>query len=257
MKYDRYYPSELIDMAKVIALVEDDDTIRHNYIDLLEENKFVVQAYSSRPDAEAALSVTLPDMALLDIGLNEEREGGFDLCRFIRKQSETLPIIFLTSYNKDVDEISGLRLGADDYISKDESFDKILVRINSLFRRTAAIASKSVLNERLPNDKSLHQGDLHIDLLSYQINWKGEPVKLPLTQLWILHALATHPRQIKSKESLMSAANITHSGSNTIPVHINAIRKKFKNIDPAFDQIKNERGIGYSWSGDSSSQVSH
>ena len=234
-------------MRKVIALVEDDDIIRQNYVDLLEDNRFVVQSYSSRADAEAAFDLNLPDMALLDIGLNDEREGGFDLCRFIRKQSETLPIIFLTSYNKDVDEISGLRLGADDYISKDESFEKILVRISSLFRRAAAITASIAQDTQERGDNRIHYGELYIDMASYEVRWKNMPVKLPLTQLWILQSLVKRPGQIKSKESLMDAANITHSSSNTIPVHVNAIRKKFKSLDPNFDQIKNERGIGYSW----------
>lgn len=244
---DRFWKNGLGDMRKVIALVEDDNTIRQNYIDLLEDNQFSVESYATRADAEAAFALQLPDMALLDIGLNEEREGGFELCRFIRKRSETLPIIFLTPYNRDVDEISGLRLGADDYISKDESFDKIIVRINSLFRRAAAISSTMTEDFKTKSDHIVQRGDLYIDMASYQISWRGTPVKLPLTQLWILHSLAKNPGQIKSKESLMNAANITHSGSNTIPVHINAIRKKFKTVDPGFDQIKNERGIGYSW----------
>ena len=234
-------------MRKIIALVEDDDTIRQNYVDLLEDNQFIVQSYTTRTDAEAAFAIALPDMALLDIGLNEEREGGFDLCRFIRKISETVPIIFLTSYNNDFDEISGLRLGADDYISKDESFDKIIVRINSLLRRAAALSNTTTENIQNQNDHIVQHGDLYIDMTSYDMRWQSEPIKLPLTQLWILHSLAKHPGQIKSKESLMDAANITHSSSNTIPVHINAIRKKFKLVDPEFDHIKNERGIGYSW----------
>ncbi len=234
-------------MRKVIALVEDDHTIRQNYTEMLEENSFTVRSYSSRIDAEAAFAVKLPDMALLDIGLNEEREGGFELCRFIRGKSETLPIIFLTSYNKEVDEISGLRLGADDYISKDESFEKILVRIHSLFRRSAAIGNSVSHQAKESGGYSVQQGELCIDMENYKISWKNTPIRLPLTQLWILHALVKHRGQVKTKTSLMDAANITHSGSNTIPVHINAIRNKFKSIDPEFNQIKNERGIGYSW----------
>lgn len=235
-------------MRKTIALVEDDDTIRQNYVDLLEDNSFLVNSYATRSEAEAAFEKRLPDLALLDIGLNEEREGGYDLCRFIRKQSESLPIIFLTSYNTDVDEISGLRMGADDYISKEESFEKIIVRINSLFRRVAALSSSSEGRMEEQVNHKVQYGDLYIDMVSYEIRWKGIPIKFPLTQLWILHSLAKRPGQVKSRESLMEAANITHSGLNTIPVHINAIRNKFKEVDSEFDQIKNERGIGYSWS---------
>lgn len=234
-------------MEKVIALVEDDDTIRQNIAELLEENRFVVQAYASRAEAENAFSLKLPDMALLDIGLNEEREGGFDLCRFIRKRSETIPVIFLTSYSTNSDEISGLRLGADDYISKEEPLEKVIVRINSLFRRTEAL-SNNLLKDTTPNaDYLLHSKELTIDMLHYEVTWKGYSLKFPLTQLWILHSLAKRPGQIKSKESLMEAANITHSGSSTIVVHINAIRNAFKSVDQSFDKIENKRGLGYLW----------
>lgn len=235
-------------MQKIIALVEDDDTIRQNYTELLEDNQFIVQPYSSRIEAEAAFEKTLPDMVLLDIGLNDEREGGYDLCRFVRRKSETLPIIFLTSYNKDVDEISGLRLGADDYISKDESFEKIMVRIISLFRRAEALSFNASQDSPDHAQHRVQHGDLYIDLASYEVSWKGKLIKFPLTQMWILHSLAKHPGQIKNRETLMEAANITHSSSNTISVHINSIRKKFRNVDPEFDKIKSERGIGYSWS---------
>ncbi|MFK8082497.1 MAG: response regulator transcription factor [Granulosicoccus sp.] len=235
-------------MRKTIALVEDDDILRQNYVDLLEDNLFFVTAYASRLEAEAAFEKGLPDLALLDIGLNEEREGGYDLCRFIRRRSESLPIIFLTAYNKDVDEISGLRMGADDYISKEESFEKILVRINSLFRRVAALSDNPEERGQEQAENQVQHGDLYINMASFEIRWKDIPIKFPLTQLWILHSLARRPGQVKSRESLMDAANITHSGLNTITVHINAIRNKFKEVDADFDRIKNERGIGYSWS---------
>lgn len=234
-------------MQKIIALVEDDDTIRQNYTELLEDNQFIVQPYSSRIEAEAAFEKTLPDMVLLDIGLNDEREGGYDLCRFVRRKSETLPIIFLTSYNKDVDEISGLRLGADDYISKDESFEKVMVRILSLFRRAEALSYNTNQDSSEQSQHRVQHGDLYLDIASYEVRWKGKQIKLPLTQMWILHSLAKRPGQIKNREALMNAAKITHSSSNTIPVHINAIRNKFRNTDPKFNKIKSERGIGYSW----------
>lgn len=231
---------------KCIALVEDDDVIRQNYVDLLEDNGFLVRPYATRVDAEHSILESLPDLALLDISLNEEREGGYDLCRSIRKASESVPIIFLTSYDEDVDEICGLRIGADDFISKQESFGKILVRINSLLRRFSILSNCT--DET--NDSEQHiveHGPLHMDMLHYRVSWKGEPIRLPLTQLWIVYALASRAGQLKNREALMKAANITHSGSNTIPVHINSIRNKFKSVDASFDHIENERGIGYRW----------
>lgn len=234
-------------MANIdIVLVEDDIVLQQNYVDQLEEIGFTVRSYADRSSAEAGILNKLPDLALLDIGLQSEREGGFELCRNIRKVTESLPIIFLTSHDKDMDEISALRLGADDFISKDESFEKILVRINSLLRRVKIIAQEA-RNKPADTTLILACGELQIDMTRYEISWKNDAIRLPLTQLWILHTLALHPGQLQSRETLMSAANITHSGTGTIPVHINAIRKVFKLSDPDFDRIENERGVGYKW----------
>ncbi len=233
-------------MAKEVALVEDDQTLRQNYVDQLEDAGFTVRSYADRVAAEADILKKLPDLALLDIGLHSEREGGFELCRNIRKVTEFLPIIFLTSYDKDVDEISALRLGADDFISKDESFEKILVRIDALLRRVTVIAKEANDSPTKP-PLILEQGELKIDMARYEVHWKHTSVRLPLTQLWILQALVLHPGQFQSREALMYAANITHSGTGTIPVHINSIRNKFKQVDTHFNHIVNERGIGYKW----------
>src|SRR5450759_183406 len=127
-------------MARRIAIVEDDPAIRANYADALRKHGYEVSAYASRIDAMAALAPRLPDLALLDIGLGDEPDGGFALCRELRALSSTLPILFLTARDSDFDAVSGLRMGADDYLTKDVSLPHLLARVSALFRRAHAQA---------------------------------------------------------------------------------------------------------------------
>ena len=126
-------------MGRAIAIVEDEPAMRANYTDALRRLGFEVQSYSSRPEASRGFDVRLPDLVLIDIGLGDEPEGGFELCRELRQKSATLPIIFLTARDSDFDIISGLRLGADDYLTKDVSLPHLTARINTLFRRIDAL----------------------------------------------------------------------------------------------------------------------
>ena len=126
-------------MAKSIVIVEDDKDIRENYIDLFVRQGYAVKGYSDRQSAESAFKGNLPDLVILDIGLDDEPDGGFDLCRQLRNQSALLPIIFLTARDSDIDQVSGLRLGADDYLTKDISLHQLMARVSSLFRRVDAI----------------------------------------------------------------------------------------------------------------------
>src|SRR6266513_83684 len=122
-------------MSRRIAIVEDDPTIRANYAEALRKHGFEVAAYAERAEALAAMSARLPDLALIDIGLGADIDGGFPLCRELRARSGALPIIFLTARDSDFDIVAGLRLGADDYLTKDVSLPHLLARIAALFRR--------------------------------------------------------------------------------------------------------------------------
>ena len=122
-------------MSRRIAIVEDDPAIRANYADALKKHGYEVAAYADRAEALAAFRTRLPDLALIDIGLGDEIDGGFALCRELRALSATLPIIFLTARDSDFDVVSGLRLGADDYLTKDVSLPHLIARIAALFRR--------------------------------------------------------------------------------------------------------------------------
>jgi two-component system, OmpR family, response regulator len=234
-----------------ILFVEDDPLIRENLSELLRDEGFRVDAFA---DTAAALAhcdaAPLPEAALLDITLGAEREGGFELCQALRRRSALLPIVFLTSHDRDLERISGLRLGADDYLTKDESLDFIVARLHALLaRHRALMRAASDANGGAPNRGPagrLQRGDLEIDLETHTATWRGERLRLTLTQAWMLRALAEHAGQAQTPAALMRAARITVE-SNTIAAHIKHIRDAFRAIDPGFDAIRTERGAGYRW----------
>lgn len=228
-------------MSKRIAIVEDDAAIRANYRDALRKQGFDVIDYANRQEALAALKSRLPDLALLDIGLGSDVDGGFALCRDLRALSETLPIIFLTARDSDFDIVAGLRLGADDYLTKDVSLPHLLARIAALFRRAE-------LSQAAGLEETLDRGDLRLDLKRFSVTWKGMPVPLTLTEFWMVHALAKFPGHVKNRDQLMRDANLVVDDA-TVTSHIKRMRRKFQAIDPAFDAIDTAYGMGYRWGG--------
>jgi two-component system OmpR family response regulator len=227
-------------MKKQIAIVEDEPAIRENYADLLSRQGYQVKGYASRQDAIAAFRNTLPDLAILDIGLNDEMEGGFELCRELRALSGTLPIIFLTARDSELDTVSGLRLGADDYLTKDISLTHLAARVAALFRRMDA------MKQPVQQDKILERGPLTLDLDRFQVNWNGTPIDLTLTEFWFVHALCNHPGHVRSRDQLMEAANILVDATS-ISTHIKRIRRKFEVTDHTFNAIETVYGLGYRW----------
>jgi len=228
-----------------IGFVEDDDVIRENYTEILTDEGFNVTAFADRHAALKQFKMTLPDIVILDVGLNGERDGGFKLCADLRHLSSRLPIIFLTSRDEEFNRISGIRLGADDYITKDISINYLMVRIEALFYRIETL-SKNETAKIKHNQKSLDYGFLSIDCSLLTASWKESPLELSLTQFWILNELVSNPGEIKHYDKLMHAAN-TCVEPNTITAHIKSIRARFHQIDCEFDCIKTERGIGYRW----------
>lgn len=227
-------------MARTIAIVEDEVAIRRNYADALSKQGFQVQQYGSREEAMQAFSHKLPDLALLDIGLNDEIEGGFELCRQLRSLSASLPIIFLTARDSDLDTISGLRLGADDYLTKDISLPNLCARISAFFRRVE-VMQKPVADESL-----IQRGELSMDMNRFLVQWSGKNIDLSLTEFWIVHTLARHPGHVKNRDQLMSEAHIVVDDA-TITSHVKRIRKKFQQVAPQFDCIDTVYGMGYRW----------
>ena len=130
-------------MNKIIGFLEDDEVIRENYAEMLSEAGFTVRAYATRQAAMSAFEQAPPDLALLDVSIGKERDAGFQPCMDLRRLFPYLPIVFLTSHAGDVDKISGLRLGADDYITKDASIDYIIVRLEALFRRLDVMSKRA------------------------------------------------------------------------------------------------------------------
>lgn len=234
-------------MKKRIAIVEDERDIAANYRDLLEKHGYQVDLYDTRPSAEEAFKQALPDLAIIDIGLGDEVEGGFELCRSVRAQSSTLPIIFLTARDSELDIVSGLRLGADDYLTKDISSSHLIARVIALFRRLDAL-SNSLESDQTP----IQRGALKVDVDRCNLYWQESLVDLTLTEFWMVHALTKHPGHVKTRQQLMDAAN-TVLDDSTITSHIKRIRKKFLLLDKQFDAIKTVYGAGYRWHDESSS----
>ncbi len=230
-------------MVYRIALVEDDDLLRANYTRALQRDGYKVVSYASRSEARAAFSHKLPDLAILDIMLQDEMEGGFDLCRELRQQSPTVPIIFLTARDSDLDKVSGLRLGAWDYLTKNTTtLDFLPVRISALFKIVESLNSEQGAGK----DQLFQVGPLVINWERKQVFWREELIDLTLTEFWLLHSLAKNPGHVKSHDQLMESANVVVT-NNAITAHIRRIRDKFRELDPTFNSIRTEYGMGYRW----------
>ncbi|WP_078118802.1 proteobacterial dedicated sortase system response regulator [Thiosocius teredinicola] len=227
-------------MARTIAIVEDEPAIRENYADLFRRQGYRVETFAERATAAEALSRRLPDLAILDIGLGDEFDGGFELCRRLRSLSATLPIIFLTARDSDIDVVAGLRVGADDYVTKDVSLHQLTARVSALFRRIDA------QHEQSHSEGVIEEGALRLQAEQMRVTWRDQAVELTVTELWILHALVRNPGHVKSREQLMEAAD-TYVDLATITSHIKRIRKKFQRVDPDFDAIEAVYGAGYRW----------
>jgi two-component system, OmpR family, response regulator len=227
-------------MARRIALVEDDPIIRQNYVDALTRAGYEVAAFSDRASATRTLAARLPELAIIDIGLGADIDGGFSLCRELRAASERLPIIFLSARDSDFDIVSGLRLGADDYLTKDVSLPHLLARIAALFRRVDATSQPPVASE------VLNRGPLSLDAQRMVASWDGNPVGLTVTEFWMVHSLARHPGHVKGRDQLMRDAEMVVD-DGTITSHVKRIRKKFLAIDAKFDSIDTVYGMGYRW----------
>ena len=230
----------MLHMKRTVAIVEDEPAIRDNYAAAFTREGYVVRTYANRKEAMTAFTARLPDLAVIDISLEEEPEGGFELCRQLRALSAELPIIFLTARDSELDAVSGLRLGADDFLTKDLSLAHLVARVNALFRRVEAL--------RRPTEDTqiVRRGPLTLDAERMQVEWDGKVVLLSLTEFWIVYALARHPGHVKNRQQLMDAANVVLD-DNTITSHVKRIRRKFQSIDPKFDGVQTVYGMGYRW----------
>jgi two-component system OmpR family response regulator len=227
-------------MKRLVAIVEDEPAIRDNYAAAFAREGYAVKTYGNRPQALSAFNSRLPDLVVIDISLEDEPEGGFELCRELRNLSAELPIIFLTARDSEIDAVSGLRLGADDFLTKDLSLAHLIARVNALFRRIEA------LRRPANDDEIIRRGPLLLDRERMHFEWRGVPVPLSLTEFWIVYALARHPGHVKNRQQLMDAANVVLD-DNTITSHIKRIRRKILETDASFEGIQTVYGMGYRW----------
>jgi two-component system response regulator ChvI len=223
-----------------IALVDDDENILVSLKIFFEQEGYTVRAYTDGASALAALAETPPDVAILDIKM--PRMDGIEVLRRLR-QSSSLPVIFLTSKDDETDEAIGLSVGADDYIKKPFSQRLLNERVKALLRRTRAAAGAPEPNDR----KSIVRGLLTLDPNRHACSWKGDPVRLTVTEFLILQALAQRPGYVKSRDQLMDVAydDQVYVDDRTIDSHIKRLRKKFREVDNEFDAIETLYGVGY------------
>ena len=226
-----------------IALVDDDRNILTSVSMTLETEGFDVETYTDGQSALDAFSRSMPDLEILDIKM--PRMGGMDLLQRLRQKS-SLPVIFLTSKDDEVDEILGLRMGADDYVTKPFSQRLLLERIRSLLRSKDANEGKLV-GEESEDTKVLVRGELSIDPLRHSVTWKGLNVTLTVTEFLLLQALAQRPGFVKSRDQLMDVAydEQIYVDDRTIDSHIKRLRKKMRSVDNSFSAIETLYGIGY------------
>ena len=229
-------------MTKVIAVVDDDRNILTSVSMALENEGYKVQTYLDGESAFIGISRTPPDLAIIDIKM--PRMNGEELLKKLRKKTD-IPVIFLTSKDDEVDELLGLKLGADDFIKKSGGFSiKVLIeRIKVQFRKKD---QKIVQNKNI-----IKQGKLMLDPEQLECEWDNKtlPEKLTTTEFQIVYELAKRPGIIKERSHLMTIAYKESSDieDRTIDSHVKRIRKKFKKIDKEFSSIETRYGSGYRW----------
>ena len=227
-------------MRERIALVDDDRNLLASVSMLLEAEGFAVRCFSDGAQALQGLTEEPADLALLDVKM--PRMDGMELLQRLRRRSD-MPIVFLTSKDDEVDEVLGLRMGADDYITKPFSQRLLLERIRTVLRRHR----KGGARGETPADAALVRGDLTLDQSRHLCAWRGRPVDLTVTEFLIVKALAARPGHVKSRDQLMDAAYGEHIyvDDRTIDSHIKRLRKKFRLVDGEFGHIETLYGIGY------------
>ena len=228
------------EVPNTIALVDDDRNILTSVSMALEAEGFAVRCYSDGAEALKGLSAHPVDLAVLDIKM--PRMDGMELLGQLRRQS-AIPVIFLTSKDDEVDELLGLRMGADDYIKKPFSQRLLIERIRALIRRGELARER----DDPQAEPVIVRGHLILDPARHLCTWKGEPVELTVTEFLILKSLAHRPGHVKNRDQLMDAAYGEHIyvDDRTIDSHIKRLRKKFKAVDVDFAQIETLYGVGY------------
>jgi two-component system, OmpR family, response regulator ChvI len=232
-------------MDATIALIDDDRNILTSVSIALQAEGFLTRVYA---DGEAGLKALLdnpPDLAVCDIKM--PRLDGLELLRRLREKS-TLPVIFLTSKDDELDEALGLALGADDYIAKPFSQRLLIARIRAILRRVEI--TRAAPDTDVPVSEPIVRGRLEMDPARHRVHWDGKNVAITVSEFMILEALATRPDIVKSRNQLMDVAyqDDVYVDDRTIDSHIKRLRRKFRQVDPDFDAIETLYGAGYRFS---------
>ncbi len=235
-----------------IALVDDDRNILTSVSLTLEAEGYQVATYTDGASGLEGLTSDKPDLAILDIKM--PRMDGMELLRRLRQKSD-VPVIFLTSKDEEIDELFGLKMGADDFITKPFSQRLLVERVKAILRRSAPrdpSAVGAIGAEASPSKALIERGALVMDEERHTCTWKGQRVTLTVTEFLILQALATRPGYVKSRDNLMDAAydDQVYVDDRTIDSHIKRIRKKFREVDKSFDSIETLYGVGYRYKED-------
>ena len=227
-----------------IALVDDDRNILTSVSIALESEGYRVETYTDGASALDGLQARKPDLAIFDIKM--PRMDGMELLRRLRQKSD-LPVIFLTSKDDEIDELFGLKMGADDFIRKPFSQRLLVERVKAVLRRAGATLEPGAKATNGMEAKNLERGHLVMDQERHTCTWKGTPVTLTVTEFLILYALAQRPGVVKSRDALMDAAydDQVYVDDRTIDSHIKRLRKKFKAEDDSFEMIETLYGVGY------------
>jgi two-component system, OmpR family, response regulator ChvI len=234
-----------------IALVDDDRNILTSVSIALEAEGYKVETYTDGASALDGLLARPPQLAIFDIKM--PRMDGMELLRRLRQKSD-IPVIFLTSKDEEIDELFGLKMGADDFITKPFSQRLLVERVKAVLRRVSNREAAAAGGNAAPKSggavlqaRSLERGQLAMDQERHTCTWKGEPVTLTVTEFLILHSLAQRPGVVKSRDALMDAAydEQVYVDDRTIDSHIKRLRKKFKMVDTDFDMIETLYGVGY------------
>ena len=230
-----------------IALVDDDRNILTSVAMTLEAEGFEVETYNDGQSALDAFVKRPPDMGVFDIKM--PRMDGMDLLQRVRQKS-AMPVIFLTSKDDEIDEVLGLRMGADDYMRKPFSQRLLVERIRSILRRQEVVAGDAPT--AVESAQVLARGELTMDPLRHAVTWKGKDVTLTVTEFLLLQALAQRPGFVKSRDQLMDVAydDQVYVDDRTIDSHIKRLRKKMRGVDPEFSAIETLYGIGYRYNED-------
>lgn len=232
-------------MSATIVLVDDDQNIVTSVSMALEAEGFTVRSYNDGEAGYAGIMDSPPDLAVLDIKM--PRMDGLELLEKLR-QSSQMPVIFLTSKDDEIDQVLGLRMGADDYITKPFSQRLLIERIRALLRRQRSAQNGAEASGPEQSGK-LERGDLLLDDARHECAWKGQVINLTVTEYLLLKALAERPGHVKNRDQLIDAAygeNI-YVDDRTIDSHIKRVRKKFRKADPDFDRIETLYGVGYKY----------